>query len=138
MKNRSVYITEQDMKRLQELIEAEKGLNVAKGSDLQVLEAELDRARLLAPSAVPEDVVTMNSKVELIDLDTGTAMTYTLVFPDKADIDENKISVLAPIGTAILGYRTGDVFEWQVPEGSRRLKIKKILYQPESAGDDHL
>ena len=126
MKNRSVYITEQDMKRLQELIEAEKGLNVAKGSDLQVLEAELDRARLLAPSAVPEDVVTMNSKVELIDLDTGTAMTYTLVFPDKADIDENKISVLAPIGTAILGYRTGDVFEWQVPEGSRRLKIKKI------------
>ena len=138
MKNRSVYITEQDMKRLQELIEAEKGLNVAKGSDLQVLEAELDRARLLAPSAVPEDVVTMNSKVELIDLDTGTAMTYTLVFPDKADIDENKISVLAPIGTAILGCRTGDVFEWQVPEGSRRLKIKKILYQPESAGDDHL
>ena len=138
MKNRSVYITEQDMKRLRELIEAEKGLNVAKGSDLQVLEAELDRARLLAPSAVPEDVVTMNSKVELIDLDTGTAMTYTLVFPDKADIDENKISVLAPIGTAILGYRTGDVFEWQVPEGSRRLKIKKILYQPESAGDDHL
>jgi regulator of nucleoside diphosphate kinase len=135
MKNRSIYITEQDMKRLRELIETEKGLNFAERSDLQVLAAELDRARLLAPSDVPEDVVTMNSKVELVDLDTGLETTYTLVFPDKADIDQNKISVLAPIGTAILGYRTGDIFEWEVPEGSRRLKIKNILYQPESAGD---
>ena len=87
---------------------------------------------------MPHDVVTMNSRVQLVDLDTGEAMTYTLVFPDDADLRQGKISVLAPIGTAMLGYRVGDTFEWRVPAGLRRLKIEAILYQPEAAGDYHL
>jgi regulator of nucleoside diphosphate kinase len=77
----------------------------------------------------------MNSKAEIRDLNTKETMTYTLVFPLDANIDEGKISILAPLGTAILGYRVGDEFEWEVPSGKRRLRIEKILYQPEAAGD---
>ncbi len=80
----------------------------------------------------------MNSKVALSDIDTSEEMTYTIVFPKDANIDEGKISVLAPMGTAMLGYRVGDIIEWQVPAGKRRIKIEKILYQPEASGDFHL
>jgi regulator of nucleoside diphosphate kinase len=76
--------------------------------------------------------------VRLIDLDTQEEMVYTLVFPPKADIAHNKISVLAPIGTAMLGYRVGDTFNWPVPDGVRRLQVAQVLYQPEAAGDYHL
>jgi len=86
---------------------------------------------------VLQDVITMNSRAELVDLDTNETMVFTLVFPRDANIDEGKISVLAPLGAAILGYRLGDQFEWQVPAGIRRLKITKIVYQPEAAGDYH-
>jgi regulator of nucleoside diphosphate kinase len=61
-------------------------------------------------------------------------MTYTLVFPRDANVDEGRISILAPLGTAILGYRVGEEFEWDVPSGKRRLRIAKVLYQPEAAG----
>jgi regulator of nucleoside diphosphate kinase len=77
----------------------------------------------------------MNSQVLLCDIDTLETMTYTLVFPKDADIDSGSISVLAPVGTAILGYRQGDIVEWPVPAGIRRLRIEKVLYQPEAAGD---
>ncbi|WP_228767808.1 GreA/GreB family elongation factor [Candidatus Velamenicoccus archaeovorus] len=71
-------------------------------------------------------------------MDTGKDEFYQLVYPEDADIEQNKISILAPIGTAILGYKVGDVIEWKVPAGVRRLKIKKILYQPEAAKEYHL
>jgi regulator of nucleoside diphosphate kinase len=76
----------------------------------------------------------MNSTACLIDLDTGEELVYTLVFPKDADIQQNKISVLAPIGTAMLGYSIGEIFEWRVPDGVRRLKVKELLYQPEASG----
>jgi regulator of nucleoside diphosphate kinase len=65
-------------------------------------------------------------------------MVYSLVFPNEADIDEGKISVLAPVGTAMIGYRVGDVIEWEVPSRLRRLKVEEIIYQPEASGDYHL
>jgi hypothetical protein len=61
-------------------------------------------------------------------------MVYTLVFPNEADIEQNRISVLAPIGIAMLGYRVGDILEWPVPSGLSRLKVKEVLYQPEASG----
>ena len=73
-----------------------------------------------------------------IDLDSGEEMTYTLVFPDIADISKNKISILAPIGTALIGYRLGDIIEWKVPAGLRKFKVEEILYQPEAMGDYNL
>ena len=78
----------------------------------------------------------MNSKVVVFDTDTREKMTCKLVFPSDANIDEGAISVLAPIGTAILGYSKGDIVEWPVPDGIRRIRIDEILYQPEAAGDE--
>jgi len=98
-----------------------------------MLEEELDRARVVSPSQVPEDAVTMNSKVRVKGLDTGNDATYTLVFPRDADIALGKISGSCSIGTAILGYRVGDVIDWRVPGGRRRLRVEEMLYQPEAA-----
>jgi len=138
MTDRTIYITEFDMQRLRELIENMKRFDYYGRVDLKQLEAELERGHIVAPQAVPSHVITMNSKARLIDLDTGEEVTYTLVFPQDANIREGRISALAPIGTAMLGYGVGDTFEWPVPDGKRRLKVAEILYQPEAAGDYHL
>jgi regulator of nucleoside diphosphate kinase len=138
MEERTIYITEFDMKRLRELIVEAKRLDRRVSEYLEGLEGELSRGILVAPKDIPPDVVTMNSRVSLVDLDTGEEMIWTLVFPNEADVAQSKISVLAPIGTAMLGYRVGDTFEWKVPDGIRRLQIKGVLYQPEAAGDYHL
>ena len=106
--------------------------------DLHALETELEQASVVPPTDVPRDVITMNSKARLRDLETGEEMIYTLVFPDNASIDQGKISVVAPIGTAMLGQRAGDEFEWQVPAGPVRLRVEEVLYQPEAAGHFHL
>ena len=135
MNEKQIAITEQDRKRLIDLIlDAQSG--EYRGSVyLDKLRGELHRAQIVAPQDIPADTITMNSKVALLDLDTREEEIYTLVYPENADSAEGKISVLAPIGTAMLGYRVGDVFEWEVPAGKRRLKVDRILYQPESAGD---
>jgi regulator of nucleoside diphosphate kinase len=75
----------------------------------------------------------MHSRAELVDLDTGETVVYTLVFPSQANIETGNISVLAPVGAAMLGYRVNDEFEWQVPDGVRRMRVKQIHYQPEAA-----
>jgi regulator of nucleoside diphosphate kinase len=102
------------------------------------LEEEFDRAEVVEPKDIPPDVITMRSTVRLNDLSTGEEMVYWLAFPTEANCDEGRISILAPVGTAMLGYRGGDVIEWEVPSGVRRLKVGKIPYQPESKGDYHL
>jgi len=133
-KARSIYITEADKRRLQPLIEGMKNSR----DDLRGLQTELEKARVVQPKEVPPDVITMNSKARLRDLDTGEEMIFTLVFPGNADIQHDKISVVAPIGTAMLGQRVGDEFSWEVPAGSVRLRVEEVLYQPEAAGDFHL
>ena len=135
MEERTIYITEYDLKRLRELIEEAKRVEHRGNEYLDSLDVELSRGKVVAPTEVPPDVVTMNSKVHLIDLETHEEMVYTLVFPQEADMTQSKISVLAPIGTAMLGYRVGDTFTWRVPDGVRRLRVKRVLYQPEASGD---
>ena len=80
----------------------------------------------------------MRSTVRLRDLDSGKEMIYSLVFPNEADVDEGRISILAPVGTAMIGYRIGDTIEWEVPSGLRRLRVEEVLYQPEASGDYQL
>lgn len=138
MDGRTIYISEFDMERLRTLIDDAKRLERYGNEYIENLEIELSRAQIVAPADVPADVVTMNSTVCLKDLDTEEEMTVTLVFPRDADITQAKMSILAPIGTAMLGYRIGDTFTWKVPDGVRRLQIEKILYQPEASGDHHL
>lgn len=138
MEEHSIYITEYDLKRLRELVKEAKRVERRGNEYLDSLEAELARSQVVAPTEIPPDVVTLNSRVCLVDLDTHEEMVYTLVFPQDADMAQSKISVLAPIGTAMLGYRVGDTFTWQVPDGVRRLQVKQVLYQPEASGDYHL
>jgi regulator of nucleoside diphosphate kinase len=138
MKRRAIHISAFDMKRLMRLIKNSTHPDNPDKGYLKELEKELNRGKIVEPKDVPEDVITMNSTVRLKDLDSGEEMTYTLVFPDIADISKNKISILAPIGTALIGYKIGDVIEWEVPAGLRRLRVEEILYQPEAAGDYHL
>ena len=137
-KTTNIYITEQDYHRLSGLIETTRERNGVDRQYLNKLEAELDRAEIVDAKHVPADVITMRSKVRLKDLVSGEANTYSLVFPTEANFSDGKISILAPIGTAILGYKQGDTIEWPVPSGVRRLKVDEVLYQPEAAGNYEL
>ncbi|OQA23647.1 MAG: Regulator of nucleoside diphosphate kinase [Chloroflexi bacterium ADurb.Bin360] len=138
MSQRTIHITEFDRRRLAELLDELHRTGYTNREALQDLEGELSRAVVVAPQDVPPDVITMNSQARLYDLDAEEELVFTLVFPEDANLAEDKVSVLAPIGMAMLGYRVGDVFEWQVPAGISRLKVLEILYQPEAAGDYHL
>ncbi len=135
MRARKIFITEFDKDRLEEVIEAAASVGPDKRLNLESLQGELERAQIVPSQNVPSKVVTMNSRVLLRDIDTSEEMTFTLVFPKDADIQSGLISVLAPVGAAILGYREGDVIEWPVPSGVRRISIQKILYHPEAQGD---
>lgn len=134
---RKIYITEADYDRLKTLIE-DANPETRDKQHLRILKEELERGEVVASKEIPNDVITMNSKVRLKDLGSDKELVYTLVYPKDANIEQKKISVLAPIGTAIIGYRVGDTIEWNVPAGVKRLKVEAILYQPESAGDFHL
>ncbi|MBT1070987.1 nucleoside diphosphate kinase regulator [Pelotalea chapellei] len=136
--SRQIFITDFDLERLEYLIEDTKRRSSRDGKYLEELEQELVKAEVVTPAGIPPDVITMNSRVCLQDMDSGENLVYTLVFPGDADFDSGKISVLAPIGTALIGYRAGDQITWHVPGGIKKLKVKNILYQPEAAGDFHL
>ena len=139
VKQTNIYITKPDHERLTKLIEiARDREDDTNRKYLDSLEDELDRAEVVQQKDIPADVITMRSTVRLRDLDSAEEMTYQLTFPTEANYDEGKISVLAPIGTAMIGYRHGDMIEWEVPSGVRRLKVEEVLYQPESKGEYHL
>ena len=135
MSKKLIYITNYDMKRLRELIMVTKETDNEKKKYLKELEDELDKGEVVNFQDIPRNVITMNSKVRLRDINTQKEIIYWLVFPDDANADQGKISILAPIGTALLGYKVGDIIEWRVPAGLTKLKVEEILYQPEAAGD---
>ena len=135
MSDKSIQITKFDIQRLNKLIREAQHTDYRGSEYLDELRAELDRAQIVPSQAVPQEVVTMNSTVVLLDPLTRKEETYTLVFPADADIGQGKISILAPIGTAMLGCEVGDSFELKAPAGKRRMKVKRIVYQPEVAGD---
>jgi regulator of nucleoside diphosphate kinase len=138
MSQRNIYITNQDQQRLSDMVEEALARNSRDSGFLKELARELALAQAVDPKEVPADVVTMNSRVVLQDVESGETMDYTLVFPEKANIEKNLLSVVSPIGTAILGYVKGDILSWQTPGGPRKLKILDIPYQPEAAGDFNL
>ncbi len=132
MRQRKIVITEADMTRLRTLVDSSVGFRKHDQAHLQSLQQELELATVIDGDQVPPDVITMNSRVRVTDLNTGTRYVFQIVFPRDADIAKNRISVLAPIGTALLGYRAGDHVEWDVPGGRRRFRIDLVEYQPEA------
>ena len=134
MKTKKILLTDADCERLQWLIGSSRVQCHRDAERLDELENELKRATVVKSCKVPPDVVTMNSRVRIRELNSGRELTYQIVFPKDADMAENRISILAPIGTALLGYRVGTTVEWRVPSGLRRFQILDVEYQPEAVG----
>ncbi len=119
----TIYITRDDHAKLRLLLST---VSAPRGSHtLAQLREELDRAVIIDPSAVPSGIVMLESQVEYEDVDTGEVEDYIITFPERANIDEKRISVLAPIGIALLGCRVGDIVRWTTPGGVRRLRIRR-------------
>lgn len=137
VQSRQITITEADFDRLRTLVESPH-YRTTHAMPIASLSDELEQGKVVQPRRVPKGVVTMHSTVRVRDLEDDETEQYTLVYPQEADIDEGKLSVLAPLGTALLGAKVGQVVSFEAPAGVRRLKVEKILYQPESAGDLHL
>ncbi len=131
-----IYVTEIDYQRLHALVQVQRTL--ASAQNIDALCKELKRASIVAPEEIPVDVVTMNSFVRLKEMKSGNVMEVTVVYPKDADLNSRKISVLAPVGTAILGCKVGEEVEWNTPQGKAVYKIEEIMYQPEAAGDFYL
>ena len=129
----ALTMTEFDLRRLDALFERLR-LHVKPPATLTLLERELERATVVKPDQIPATVVTMNSEVEVMDLDTGERRSLTVVFPAMAGIEAGRVSVLAPLGTALLGSRQGAQVTWQTPRGARQLRVENVVYQPEAAG----
>lgn len=95
--------------------------------DAEELQLELNRAKLVAKNDIPGDVVRLNSFVVIQDEKEGKKMEFTIVTPEKANIKEKKISILSPIGTALIGYRKGNKVCWKVPSGKRTFAILDVI-----------
>jgi regulator of nucleoside diphosphate kinase len=130
-----ITLSEQDAERLERLLESlPDSAFPGKGQ----LEAELSRADILDPHQMPPNVVTMNSRVRFKVQSSAEEFTLTLVYPKDVDGSGGTISILAPVGSALLGLAEGDEIEWPKPGGGTlRVRIEEILYQPERSGDYH-
>jgi regulator of nucleoside diphosphate kinase len=133
--NRELSVTEADKERLGEMIEELRVDGVPYRSMVDALEGELRLAAVVSPALIEPDVVTMNSRVETRDLDRDEVVRLTLAYPRDVGAFDDKLSVLTPLGRRLLGSRVGDVIDWEIPRGVRRLKIERMLYQPEAAGN---
>ncbi|WP_149496719.1 nucleoside diphosphate kinase regulator [Roseiconus lacunae] len=131
MASRKIIVTFDDYTRLSALLADKMMGMIADRKLLRDLASELQHAEVIESSKVPGDVVTMNSIVVLTEIGSGETDRYTLVYPEDANIAEGRLSVFAPVGTAILGYRVGDLVRWNVPSGTIELRIDAVTYQPE-------
>jgi regulator of nucleoside diphosphate kinase len=129
-----LLLSDTDVPRLRELLDTLPRAPDALPA-MEQLKRDLDRASVLPPPEMPPAIVTMRSSVRIEDLHTGDKDAFTLVYPGEADLFEGKLSVLAPLGAALLGAKTGDILNVPVKNGVRRIRVDRLLYQPEAAGD---
>lgn len=133
MNEDAILITEKDLLRIKNI------LSFQKSEDFENLELELDRAKIITDDMVPADLVTMNSKVKFLNVQDKKEMIVTIVYPSDANFSEGKISVLASLGSALIGLRVGQEINWMFPDGkTKTLRILEVIYQPESNGHWHL
>ena len=129
----SIIVADTDLDRLRRLALAPKNSLFRDQLQLELLEQTLENAEVMPSERIPRHVIRMNSRIRVLDFDTRKQELYTLVVPENADISTSRISVLAPVGTGLLGHRQGDVIETRVPGGTRRLRIEEVLNGPELA-----
>ena len=129
-----IIINSLDNSRIRERIVQLRRSGAPVPAEVSALLKELEKAKLMEPEQIPPGVVTMHSKVLLRYLDSDRTMELELVYPEEADVKQKKISIFSPIATALIGFKEGDQVEWQIPSGLAKLKIEKVLHQPEAAG----
>lgn len=127
-----------DYARIKKCISDAKQFKSISQTETKKLLNELNSAEIVEPEAIPSNVVTMNSIVKLSFLNNNKQVQFQIVYPDRANVKENKISIFSPIATALIGYRVKDEIEWIVPGGLTKIRIDEIIYQPEAAGDYNL
>ena len=128
-----ITVSSRDLARLEVLLESPALRHLPAAI---ALGKELERATILAPEQMPADVVTMNSTIECVDELSGETHRITLAYPNEADVANHRVSVLAPVGSALLGLSVGNVIDWQAPGGRElRVRVTAVHYQPEASGD---
>ncbi|MFC2188659.1 nucleoside diphosphate kinase regulator [Peijinzhouia sedimentorum] len=133
-----IILNRLDYARIKKCISDARNFNSINKAEADKLMMELDSATIVEPKDIPSNVVTMNSIVKLSFLNNNKQIQFQIVYPDQANLKENKISIFSPIATALIGYRDKDEIEWIVPSGLTKLRIDEIVYQPEAAGDYNL
>src|SRR5665213_2809870 len=126
MRKRPIVVTESDEQKLRGLLSRQSEEQMRNQAHLLERHSELERALILPAQEVPADVITMHSQVRVLDLERRRRSDYTLVFPFESDVSARRISVLAPLGTALLGFREGDDVEWLMPGGMRLLRVERV------------
>jgi len=126
MRKRPIVVTESDERILRGLLSRQTEESIRDQAHLLELQSELGRACILPADELPSDVITLNSQVRVLDLERRRRSDYTLVLPLESDVSARRISVLAPLGTALLGFREGDDVEWMMPGGIRRLRVQRV------------
>ncbi|HBJ34890.1 MAG TPA: nucleoside diphosphate kinase regulator [Planctomycetaceae bacterium] len=132
MMNRNIFVSTLDYSRLHDLVLTAKQFASASTELLDFLDSELTRAKIVSPEEIPPYVVTMNTCVHLVDLESGEDMKVTLVYPSDAKRQKGNLSILSDLGIAIIGFSVGDTIQWSSPEGLRHLKVNSIDFQPEA------
>ena len=136
MNKNTIYLTDKDYNRLLQMVQSQRqknGLFV-----VAALSQELKRAKVVSAKEIPADVITMNSRVRLKEMKSAAELDIDIVYPKDADVGKRKVSVLAPVGTAVLGCKVGDEVKWPVAQGMVTYKVQELIYQPEAAGHFNL
>ena len=131
----TIILSKLDFSRIHKCIHDARQMNTIGANEAENLMKELNSAKVVEPEEIPHDVVTMNSIVKISFLNTNKTLQFQIVYPDQANFRENRISILSPVATALIGYKVSDEIEWIVPSGLTKLRIDGIIYQPEAAGD---
>lgn len=132
---KKVTLTKNDYTRIYKAITDAKNSKTINSNEAEKLLSELSKAEIVPSEKIDKDVVTMNSEVKLFFENTQKEQSFKIVYPQDANLKENKISIFSPIATALIGYKIGDAIEWIVPGGMTKIKIVDLIYQPEAAGD---
>lgn len=131
MQEHSIIVSSTDMERLSHLVRDLRHSHFRDQGQVDLLGQTLENAAVTSSARFPRNAIKMNSRFRVLDLGTGKKQVYTLVYPDRAEASSGSISVLAPLGIALLGRRQGDTIEVDVPGRMRRLRIERVLYPPD-------
>jgi len=130
---KSIYITEQDLECLILLLDIHILRNNDQEDHIEKLINNLDKANIIDEELVPDELVIINSRVSVTDLDSRKKLTFDLLSNEIADLADGKVSVLAPMGAAVLGYRTGDIVELSILKLKKRFKIEGVLHKKQDS-----